>query len=223
MQSGKLTACCGASRSGKTQKALQLIEGKKHGLIWDVEGQYRADFRATNQKELARIVKSRRGLPGVIAYTGRLSDFDYFCQVAFLYIRDAFAKGIPTFVIFEETADVTSPGKAPEHYGILLRRGLKYGADLIAITQRPAESDKTAVGNASVIHVCRMNLPTDRKYMAQMTGVPIEEINKLRADQDAGKFDYFTVDTGQGWYRRGELSFKNGKPVFSDKTGKVPI
>jgi hypothetical protein len=223
MESGKLYALCGASRSGKTQKALDLIRGKTHGLIWDVEGQYQADIRITNQKELARVIFSSVGKRGIIAYTGRLEDFDFFCKLAFWYVRAQFSQNIRTFVVFEETADVTSPGKAPEDYGILLRRGLKYGVDLIAITQRPAESDKTAMGNASMIHVCRMSLPRDRTYMANTTGISIKEIEKLRADQDAGLFDYFTVDIGRGKYLRGELSFKRNKPVFSEKTGWQPI
>ncbi len=223
IQSGKLYALAGRSRSGKTQKALELIKKIPSVLIWDVEEQYSVTHRATSQAQLLKLVKQCAGKKCVIGFTGGLSDFNYFCKVAFWFVRKCGEMGKKSGVVFEETADVTNPQKAPENYGIILRRGLKYGCDLFAITQRPAESDKTAVGNASVVHVCTMNLPSDRKYMAAMTGVPLCDVAAMRADQDAGRFDYITVDTNRATYRKGVLTFPAGKPKFTDENAEIPL
>ena len=222
-KSGKLMVLVGSSRSGKTQKALDELKRHDRVLVWDVEGHYECDYRATNQADFSSAVGRSIGHPVTIAYTGSLKDFDYFCAVAFWWVKVNSHLGAPCAVVAEETADVTSPNKAPEAYGILLRRGLKYGVDIFAITQRPAESDKTSVGNASVVHICRMNLPIDREYMARMTGVPLAEIEVLAADQDAGKFDYITVDTGRREYRRGRLTFTGKAPVFTLNSDVVSL
>jgi hypothetical protein len=71
-------------------------------------------------------------------------------------------------VVAEETADVTSPSKARPNWGPLIRRGRARGlAPIFALTQRPAESDKTAIGNATLIRVGRMARDADRKMMAK--------------------------------------------------------
>ena len=162
------------------------------------------------------------GKPGVIAFTpDRLADFEFFCKAAKTWVKSHYLAGKNSVLIFEETADVTSPGKAPDEYGVILRRYLSYGVDIFAITQRPAESDKTAVGNASVIHVCRLQLARDRKSAANDSGVSLAEIDKLRADQQAGEFDFINIDTGRGVWYSGVLKFVRNKPVFSySKTSK---
>ncbi len=224
IKSGKLFALVGRSRSGKTQKALALIQGIPCVLVWDVEEQYEnVTHRATSQGQLVKLVKQCAGKRAVIGFTGNLSDFNFFCKTAFWFVRKCGEMGKKSGVVFEETADVTSPNKAPEHYGIILRRGLKYGCDLFAITQRPAESDKTSVGNASIVHICAIKLPIDRKYMSDMTGVPLERIRGLVADQDNGKFDYLTVDDNSSTYDAGQLTFPNNKPKFTTKERKIPL
>ncbi|MCL1072999.1 hypothetical protein [Shewanella dokdonensis] len=71
-------------------------------------------------------------------------------------------------IVAEELADVTTAGKAPPHWGQVVRRGRARGlAPIFAITQRPSESDKTTVGNATLVRCGRLNRANDRKYMAQ--------------------------------------------------------
>lgn len=219
IKSGKLTAIIGSSRSGKTQYALEQLKAFKYVLIWDIEEQYQCTYRVRNRLDLfnlicKRIAKKSPKKAERIAYTGSLNDFNTFCQFAFWWVRKMGDYGKETAIVFEETADVTSPAKAPEHYGILLRRSLKYGVSLFCITQRPAESDKTSIGNASIIHVCRLSLPRDRKFASDATGIDRGLINELRADQDNSRFDYITADMGRGSYSVGYLNFKNKKPVF---------
>ena len=118
---------------------------------------------------------------------------------------------------------MTNPGKAPEHYGMILRKALSSGVDIYAITQRPAESDKTAIGNASVVHVCRMQLDRDRKAVARDTGIPLAAIEMLRADKEKGRFDYIHADTGVGKYQTGCLTFSRGRPIFKDNRDLKPL
>jgi len=220
IKSGKLTAIIGSSRSGKTQYALDQLKAFKYVLIWDIEEQYACTYRVRTRIDLFNLICKRIGKKCPkkaerIAYTGSLSDFNTFCQMGFWWVRKMGEYGQQTAIVFEETADVTTPAKAPEHYGILLRRSLKYGVSLFCITQRPAESDKTSIGNASIIHICRLSLPRDRKMAADATGINRDIVNGLRADQDNAHFDYITADMGRGQYALGYLTFNNEKPIFN--------
>ncbi len=221
MKAGKLTAAIGASRSGKSAFVMNEIKSHKRVLVWDVKGEYDGFLQCRSKVELARAAK-RSGVNAKIAFIPpELSDFDYFCECAQLWVELNYSRSRNCALVFEETADVTSPGKAPQSYGILLRRFLSYGVDIFAITQRPAESDKTAVGNASIVRVCRLQLARDKKSASGDTGIPYSVITALKANQDTGQFDFVHADTGAGHYRLGRLSFTQaGKPVFKN-FGKV--
>lgn len=224
VKSGRLAAAIGSSRSGKTQWLLSQIAGEDRLLVWDVKGEYPVQHRARGQAELVRLVRSLAGKPGTIGYTtDYLADFEFFCKVAQRWVRSHFAAGKNCSLIFEETADVTTPTKAPPEYGIILRRYLSYGVNLYAVTQRPAESDKTAIGNASILHVCRMNLDRDRKSAASNTGLPLDEITALVADQEAGRFDYLHADTGRQRYSAGVLTFPRGRANFKQRGPEKPL
>jgi hypothetical protein len=224
VKSGKLTAAIGSSRSGKTQFVFREIAGQKRLMVWDIKGEYPVQHRARNRAELVRLVKTLAGKPGKIAYTAdRLADFAFFCRVAQTWVKSHYLAGQSCALVFEETADVTTPAKAPEEYGIILRRFLSYGVNIYAVTQRPAESDKTAIGNASILHVCRLNLNPDRRSAANNTGLPFQEIDALVADQDAGKFEYLHADTGRRKWHKGTLTFAGGKPKFTRKTAEKPL
>lgn len=225
MKAGKLTAAIGASRSGKSAFVQHETAKQKRLLIWDIKGEYsKVDFRPANRAELLHCLKHCAGKPGRIAFVpGSLGDFSFFCRAAQTWIKTQYAARQGCALILEETADVTSPGKAPAEYGMLLRRYLAYGVDIYAVTQRPAESDKTSIGNASRVHVCRVATARDRKAVAGDTGIPIGEIEGLRADQDAARFDYISADTGRGFWQSGVLTFPNNRPVFKTATTRHPI
>ncbi|MCA1809384.1 MAG: hypothetical protein LC725_08050 [Lentisphaerae bacterium] len=225
MREGKLYAVTGASRSGKSAWTKHRLADYSRVLIWDVKGEYQGvTYRPTTKTELAQCIKTLAGKPGAVAYTaGKLADFDYFCRAAQMWIKTHYLAGQRCALVIEETADVTSPSKAPEAYGILLRRYLAYGVDMFAITQRPAESDKTSIGNASQVHICRMTLDRDRKAVAANCGVPLDAIAGLIADQDAGRFDYINADLGAGKWRAGTLTWANNRPKFTPKGAAKPI
>ena len=98
---------------------------------------------------------------------------------------------------------------------MLLRRGLKYGITIYAVTQRPSESDKTAIGNATHIHLCRMTRNQDRRYMAAEMDIPVEKITSMSGDADNGGLMFIQRDMRLGVVRYGTLTFSNGKPKFT--------
>ncbi|MAA87926.1 MAG: hypothetical protein CME39_09765 [Haliea sp.] len=225
MKAGKLTAVIGASRSGKSQFVQRALREHNRVLVWDVKNEYPgATYRPQHLGQLAQCVSTYAGKPAKIIFSPeRLSDFSTFCRAAQAWVKSHYLAGHRCALVIEETADVTSASKAPEEYGILLRRYLAYGVDIFAVTQRPAESDKTSIGNASRVHVCRVQLDRDRKRVAADTGIPLAAIESLRADQDRGVFDYLSADTGAGEYRKGQLRFPSGRAQFKWVGKSMPL
>ena len=77
---------------------------------------------------------------------------------------------------------MTSPGKAPLGWGMVVRRGRDKERRLkvYGVTQRPSESDKTIMGNWTLIHCCLMTRFDDRAYMAKEMNIPREAIDSLQ-------------------------------------------
>jgi hypothetical protein len=149
-------------------------------LVWDIKnGEWATRYgcrRVSSLGELRELVKSPK--PARLAFytpVGMRAQFDAFCRLAWVWMR--LTGGT---LIAEETASVTSPGKAPEAWGDICRQGMGFGCDVYAITQRPAESDKTALGNALLIHCGMMGTPRDRSTMAEYLDVNADEVGALK-------------------------------------------
>lgn len=198
---GTITGVVGSAGSGKTGWLKQQIAGASRLLVWDIEGQY---------TDRTRTIRTRAELVRAIQVDGRysyqpatLQDFDFWARCAFVFCRIGAEAGQKTAIVAEELADVTSPGKAPDGWGMLVRRCRKYGGDVYGITQRPAESDKTLFGNAMVLHVCGMQRANDRAYMARELDVPTAAIAAL----DRSRLEYIHKDMRTGELTRGRLTF----------------
>ncbi|MBE0471515.1 MAG: hypothetical protein IBX55_18640 [Methyloprofundus sp.] len=193
-RAAKIVVVTGKSGSGKSAWTKKQISRSSRLIIWDIDDEYSGAVkgikRITNIKELASELK--KTVRGKFAFVGAVSDFDLFC-------RCAFAWGDCVCVV-EELADVTSPGKAPPAWGQLVRRGRKYGISIYAVTQRPAESDKTIIGNASLLHVCQMQKATDRRYMAAEMDISQTEIDQLKP------LEYIEKNSA-GEIKRGKITF----------------
>jgi hypothetical protein len=181
---GRLFAVAGASRSGKTLWTAQRVARVRRVLVWDLLGEWSTRYRCARVEsftELAARIDTRARLafhrPGMAAPSrdGKPSDFETFCRLAFCWLRLA-----PGALVIEETASVTHAGKAPAAWGDVVRMSLRYGVELYALTQRPAESDKTAFGNASVVHAGRFTMPRDRATIADYLDVPVATVAALR-------------------------------------------
>lgn len=123
--------------------------------------------------------------------------FDAWAMAAFAWVQ--LADG--TAVVAEELADVTVQGKAPGGWGTLIRRGLKYGADIYAISQRPQEMDKTTIGNSSVLHTHALHRADDRAYIAREMDIPLPDVEAL------DDLEYLERDVRTRAYTRSRLTF----------------
>jgi len=192
---GRLVVIAGSTRCGKTAYTRKRVSGDKRVFAWDPEdqwGQERGWQRVTSRAALLDAAQGRG--PRRVAYVagGSLApEFDYWAgcvMYAGRYVE-------PLSCIAEELADVTTPGKAPGNWGILLRRGLKRGITIYAISQRWSEADKTAFGNASEFVLFRQSSGDDVRYLARKTGVSdallsdLEPLWYVRKDALTGKID----------------------------------
>lgn len=174
---GVLTLVTGASRSGKSSAVMLECLNALPLLVWDVEGQWRAMGQAcaVSLGQAARLTRERWFGRYALTLEPTADNFTAFCGLAFVW-----AQLLPqAWIVVEELADVTQPGKAPPAWGVLVRRGLKYGARIYAITQAPAESDKTVVRNAQRKLCFRMELEVDRQRMAAALDTPIARVAEL--------------------------------------------
>lgn len=222
---GKIISVNGFSQSGKTAYVKHLVESKDRVLVWDVEGQYFIDdddnpthgaIITRTIDELLDVIDEIGGEPGRIVYQGApVSDFEKVAAIAFAWARCGEQLGNESWFVAEETSDFTSPGKAPNAWGQLLRKGKKRGLTIVAVCQRLQESDKTAIGNADIVHVTQLVFPADHDYMAGIMSCSVEEIALLRADQDKGEFDYMQRNLLKQERITGKLTFPRGKAKFS--------
>lgn len=188
-QDGRLIVIAGASRSGKTAWVVRAIKGQSRVIAWDPENQW-AELpgwrKVTTRRDLMAAAKSPGAMKvAYVAGGGLVEEFNYWAACV-MYAGRYVA---PLSAIAEELADVTTPNKAPGDWGILLRRGLKRGITIYAISQRWAEADKTAVGNASNFVCFTMSSGDDVAYMARKTSVPAAELAALKKEFWPGTID----------------------------------
>lgn len=190
---GKLVVSVGSSRSGKSFWVRKQIAKSKRILVWDVKDEYARPWDKKNDQpnrtkvlrgwiitrtksELIKaLTDKQKGNFKICHSTDDLSQFDYWARCAY-----AFGKVVEMDIIAEELADVTTPAKAPEGWGMVCRKILGYGCNVYAVTQRPAESDKTSFGNNSMIHCGRLARHKDRKYMADEMDLDLQIIKDLK-------------------------------------------
>ncbi len=198
---GRLYVISGASRTGKTAWVRRQVQASKRVAAWDPEGQW-ADLRgwrtAETRRELLDHLKKPK--PVKVAYVASANlkaEFGFWSACVFQAGR---SHG-EISAVAEELGDVSTVGKAPDDWGILVRRGLKYGITLYAISQRWAEADKTAFGNASDYIVFRLSSHDDVRYIARKTRIPEAEMLAL-----APKLEYLHA-TVEGGFDRSKLRF----------------
>lgn len=179
-EDGRLFVISGASRSGKTAWARKAVRGAKRACAYDPEAQW-AELpgwrKVTTRRDLVEALGRRGACKVAFVPGGKLAaEFDFWAQ-AVLYASRYVE---PVDAVAEELADVSTPAKAPENWGMLVRRGLKRGGNIYAISQRWAEADKTAVGNASVFILFRQSSGDDIAYLSRKTRVPVADLEGLQ-------------------------------------------
>lgn len=198
---GRLYVVSGASRSGKTAWVKKQVARLQRVWAWDPEAQWcelRGWVKVTSRAELLELAK--RGGPQKVAFVagGDLKEAFDFWAACVMYAGRYLGR---LAAVAEELADVTTPSKAADNWGILIRRGLKRGISLFCISQRWSEADKTAFGNASDFVIFRNSSGDDARYLARKTRVPEAQINALVPLQ------YVQMDALTGNISGGKLRF----------------
>jgi hypothetical protein len=214
---GQAIFVVGSRGAGKTEWTMQQTHTATRLLVWDPVQQWTKrglvqpaytiealkDFVVDNIRRGGRF---RVGYAGPIAIELRSGTthktvplFPVFCRLAWTWLR---ARPGGTLVV-EELADVTNPGKAPLHWGEIVRKSRHVAhSRVFGLTQRPAESDKTLAGNCDLIHCGRLSNPTDRASLAKYLDVPVSDINGL------GELQWIERDNRTRALRRGMLKFQ---------------
>lgn len=180
---GKLGVFTGKSRWGKTYQVKKRIRRSSRVLVWSIKERvdryadtWSDAIKVSGLQNLIDILKSSgKGRARIVYMPRSASEFGQWAKLA-----HAWGMLAPCDVVAEELADVTSPSKAPAGWGELCRQGLGWGINIYAITQRPAESDKTIMGNATYFHTHGLMRANDRKYMAQEMDITVEQIAALK-------------------------------------------
>ena len=201
---GLIIVVVGSTGSGKSQWVRQQIKNARRLWVWDVKPEYytlpgSVVVRSAGDVLAAAQQKNNQRVLCVMPPTP--ANFEWWSRCAYLAARIK-----PITVVAEEIADVTSPGKAPLHWGQLVRKVRATSSDLYVITQRPAESDKTAIGNASLFHVGRISRKKDRVYMAAELDIKESDLAALTSDE-TGAF-FIEKNTLSLKITRGRITFK---------------
>lgn len=213
-ENARLLGAFGAQGSGKTAWALQAIERMplRHRLVcWDFKHDPRlkgigADVRSV--PELARAMKAPKfRLRLLVNHDLDIAEqFKWFCTAAW-------GAGNVLMVV-DELPEVTRPGKAPPLWRKCINIGRQYAHPetgkpctlaIVGMAQRPAEVDKSFIGNLDVLHVGRLGEVNDAREMAGKLGCDWRELTTLE------NLHWIEKRAGQIEPARGVLSFRKGK------------
>ena len=146
-------------------------------LIWDPMRQFHKAARtvSTSGALVAALQKKpaefRYALSTQADVTQWPAQFDVLCRVAY-------ALG-DLVLAADELADVTKPGWAPAGWSVVSRRGRHQKIITFGASQRPADMDKTFLGNCSRIRCYRLSDTNAIKTMAGALDLPPDELRAL--------------------------------------------
>jgi len=138
---------------------------------------HKADYRAVTLADFyQRLMKSGRHFS--IALTLPKSDpksYRLFCRMVWQVLDGRYT----TVMIAEEIAGAqTSPGKATEEWGTLVREGRKFGLVILGTSQRAQEIDKTIFTQVNDKYIGTHDI-RDARYIAKLVGLQQWEVSTL--------------------------------------------
>lgn len=182
---------CGSMGTGKSHGTKESLKGESNVYVFDVKNEY-------GSLKGFRVVHSREDFVRAIKAGGRWAwpktspeDFEFFC-------RAVWARGCCLAVV-EELASLTGTAKARGAWHLILTQGRGYGIRVVGLAQRPAEVDKTIIGNATLLRVHRLSRADDRAYMAKELDVPQEAVDALSGYQFIQRDVLKGQVSGTGW------------------------
>jgi len=196
---------CGNSGTGKSSHVKRAIEKAPRVIVYDPDDEYGDQLgfiRVSKAADLASLLQQNSNKPLKVAFVptrATVKAFEFWARCAFVWGNCA--------AVAEEIADVTSAGKAPPNWGTLIRRGRKYGIKILAVTQRPAEADKTILSNAAMIHCCALGRMADRKAVAAEMDCDVALIAQMKP------LDYIVYKRADLSLRAGNLTTKRTKTI----------
>jgi len=194
---------CGASGSGKSWGVKDAIKTAKRLLIFDPDDEYNeiaGIITVTKPTELLQhIARFPRGGLKIRFLANGAKNFN-------LWSKAAFEWGNCT-VVAEELSGVTTTTKAPEGWHTLVTRGRKKGITIYAVTQRPAECDKTVLGNATTLRTGRLSRDKDKKYLADEMSIDKAKIAVLQ------NLDYIEIDLNTGAVHQSKMGTKMRRKI----------
>ncbi|NAW57767.1 MULTISPECIES: helicase HerA domain-containing protein [unclassified Vibrio] len=196
----------GASGSGKSHYVKSIVKRRSRVLIWDPDDEYSEIPNIRTVSRASDLVSIIQGGDARVRFVPRSMDskhlekcFEFVSLAAFIWANCLF--------VAEEIADVTTPSKALNGWGTLLRRGRKRGVKVVAVSQRPAEADKTIFTQARIIRTGRLDGEGDIQRVANNMRIPAEYVGRL------GKLEFFELDRNSGELKAGKM----GKSVIVRK------
>lgn len=168
-----VTFVAGARGSGKSSWLKQYARGFGRALVWDPMHEYGQALGVDVVRQPSDLAALYRSAP-VLVFAPEVVNpdvFDFFSHVA--WERGA------GLVLADELATVTHAGKASGWWGRLIREGRHRQIEIAAAAQRPAEIDKTIIGNATRLIVFRLGRLADRRLMAEELDIDRAEIDRL--------------------------------------------
>ena len=197
-------AVFGGSGTGKSYYVKTRVKQWNRALIWDPDDEYgdipniRTCTKASQVIELMSASDARiRFVPQAMDSKTLEKCFEFMSLAAFIWTQCLY--------VGEELADVTTPSKAANGWGTVLRRGRKRGVKVMGVSQRPAESDKTIFTQAKTIRCGRLDGEGDIARIAANMRVPKEMISQL------GELQYLELDRPTGVLKAG---YKNKSVVI---------
>lgn len=162
----------GKTGSGKTVKALKLIEGKPRVVIFDTLGHDYSDGVVFYDMPALKTFWNGVNRRGVKVYQGRfhliyrptneVEEFDEVCDLTY--------KCGNLVLVAEELDLFCPPRQLTPGIRHILKRGRHHDITFIGITQRPYGIDRTVTAMANEVYVFKTDEPRDIKYLAERLG-----------------------------------------------------
>jgi hypothetical protein len=217
-------AAFGARGTGKTAWVLQQIRAARPPrlMIWDFKHDPALEKIGTAYRDIGGFIRSLKG-PAfqsryMVNHAGDIhQQFEFFCLAAWQ------AGCLMMFV--DELPEVTKANKAPPAWRRCVNVGRDYKDDktgarkwlaIIGAGQRPAECDKSFIGNCDIIHTGRLANTADAKVMGQSLSVDFRELLALP------DLAWVERHAGEATARRGKLTFTKNISVPVAKKAQTP-
>ena len=196
----------GSAKSSYVKAELKRLKCPRV-IIWDPVDEYgelENVVRVTTARDLVGLLRRYpKGALKVRFVTSNYKLFEVWAQCAFSWCNAA--------VVAEEIADVTTSGKAPPWWGQVIRKGRARGlSPIFGLSQRPAEADKTILGNATLVRCGRLTRSQDRKMMAAEMDINPKEISLLVP------LEYIAKDMNTNKVVKGAINTRKTTPIATN-------